>query len=391
MQNNSFSHRLVKFTAKLTACAASFALYSFGVLGGNAVLVMPVYAQSTCSGGHLNCITFFQGKWQNQSTPGASTTVRISDFNFPAVTIDYPVTSINTVQRDTNTINLFRPISSNPGSSISIQATPNSNLVWDATTNAFQIRNTDGRHPSGGENLQYLRLTFTVGTTLDRCSAPVGRGGTTIQGQVPPPATGRTSQLAYGMRICMKAIIVGHPPSNINLPNIPIFDLVFGGIAVGTVNIAGSSFIVPPPPPLPKTCDAYNGGAKIFPLQDIVIDQISTANQESAATYNATQTVQLNNCPAGIRINAVMEDTNNTTSTRDYLINRTGTGFAANAGVRIYYKDTQKVTMKTVFALDNTVSGRNDYRFTAKYFNPVGANLGIGQVQANAKLTLTYP
>lgn len=375
--------RIVQSVSKLSVVMGVGVIYALTAVGGQALWVNEAQAQSTCTGGHINCVTFSKGKWTNQSSPDASTTVHIGDFVFPPVTTDYPVTSTNEVRKDTNSVRLTVPFGERPPASISIEATPTSNLVWNATHQGFMLASS-----AGGTNTQHVVLRFRLATTEQSCGTSVGRGGATISGRVQSQA-GSSNGISYGMRVCMTAVIISQPPGNIILPPVRIFDLKFGGVAVGRINISGTpqSVIIPPPPPAPKTCDTYNGGDKVFPLSRIAVDRL----ENNASQGGSSHTVQLVNCPANINIQLSLSDVNNTNSTANYLVNQGGT--ATNAGVQLFYasEGTAK-QMRSPWTIRTSVAGNQDLPFTARYYHiTTNGRLGAGTVRSQAILQVSYP
>lgn len=376
------------FGAKLAACALSLPLYTIGTIGGSVALTETAYAQSTCTGGHFNCVTYIKGSWQNQSSPNVSTSVHIGDFTFPKQISGYPVTSSNQVTKDTNSVSLTITFGTKGApNTIDINIRPNNNLIWDAAHGGFKI------HPSaGGTNTQHVVIKFKLATTEQSCgqAQAVNVSGATIQGSV--PASGKT--IAYGLRFCMQAVIISAPPGNgnITLPSRDIFDITFGGVAVGKVSISGSpaSIIIPPPPPAPKTCSSVNGTTRNLDLGKIAV----TALHNNATQSSKADSFNLLNCPAGVRLKLTLEDVNRTSSTDNYLTNSlTGDAAAANAGIQLIFDgDTSPKRMKTSWTRTgaNTANATNPINYSARFYH-IGGNLKPGKINAAAKLTIEYP
>lgn len=370
--------------AKFAACALSASLYSLGMLGGSVALTETAYAQSTCTGGHFNCVTYIKGSWQNQSSPNVQTTVRISDFRFNEPISGYPVTSSSPVSRDTNTVALTITFGTTGAPrSIDINIRPNSNLVWNATHGGFTLRPS-----AGGSNTEHVVLKFRIATTEQSCNqgGRVGQQGVTIQGST--PSAGKT--IHYGLRVCTEAVIISQSPGQIQLPTVPIFDLTFGGVAVGQVSVAGNSIIVPPAPPAPKTCNSVNGTTRNLDLGKIAVTDLNNNTRQNPKN----DTFNLVNCPAGVRLRLTLEDVNSTASTQNYLTNSlTGDAAAANAGIQLIFEgDANPKRMKTSWTRTgaNTANATNPINYTARFFH-IGGNLKPGKINSAAKLTIEYP
>lgn len=381
-----FGKTFATFGAKLAACALSLPFYTVGTIGGSVALTEPVYAQSTCTGGHWNCVTYFKGKWQNQSTPNVSATVQISDFRFQEPISGYPVTSSGTVQKDTNTVAITIPGGTTGApSSIDINIRPNNNLVWDAAHGGFKLA-----PGAGGTNTQHVVIKFSMATTEGSCAQAraVGSGGVTIQGRAQNRST-----IAYGIRVCMQAVIISQPPGNITLPSRDIFGLTFGGVAVGNIAISGTpqSIIIPPKPPAPKTCTSVNGTSRTLALDKIAVDELNN----NAKRNPKNDSFSLLNCPANVRLKLTLEDVNKTTSTDDYLVNSLNDASAASgAGIQLIFgNETTPKSMKTPWEIRgaNTANATNPINYSARYHHIAGSNLRPGKINSAAKLTIEYP
>lgn len=205
----------------------------------------------------------------------------------------------------------------------------------------------------------------------------------------------------YALRFSVYVVWDKIPNDNeISLPSEPLtfFSVKAGGkVEIAQAVLRGRTIN----PPRAKTCTAIpSSTARTFPLKHIDIAQISGANQESTGTYNHTEVLWLENCTAGTTIKLWMSDPRNASNNNDWLPNIAHDNPARNAGVRLYRKqmntaDTkiilgEKHAWRVVVPSTSNAATRIPLEFTAKYFNPVGVTLGVGNVQAQAILNITY-
>lgn len=375
-----FLARLMRYWVNLAACIGGFMLYLLLGSLGSLSLPQTSYATACTSGGNaFLCATWVNGGWQRGDTGTGAVTgnVRVGGFTFPNPNPGYPVDSTNYITTQTEGIHIRRSIGGAPPNDIPVVAKPTSQLVW------AEVNGKSGFRVRGLSENFLLNFEFRAegGAWIK-----AGRNGATFY--VKAPNINQSKNAALEIRV--QATVLGDMQTQ-TLPLATIFNVDFGTMTnLAVINIIGNPAptIEPPVPPAPKTCDAIPAGAKrVFNLA--VID-VTSLRAGAESSESATQNVTLTNCPTGITLRMAISDSAYPNNNNDYLQNQTGADYAANAGVRLYYNGTEKVTMNRWRRDVTTTAATMNLPFTAKYYH-IGGNLGIGKVRSTATLTITYP
>lgn len=370
----------VKHLLKPSACAFGFMLYLLLGSLGSLTLPQTAYAAVCTRGGNaFLCATWVNGQWQRGDAGSGAVTgnVRVGGFTFPNPNPGYPVDSTNYVHTQTEGIHIRRGIGGSPPTNIPVVAKPTNLLEW------VEVNGRSGFRVRGLSNNFLLNFEFRAegGAWIK-----AGRNGATFY--VTAPALNSSKDSALEIRV--QATVLGDMQTQ-TLPLANIFNVDFGTMSnLGQINIIGNPAptIVPPAPPPPRTCDAIPAGTtRVFNLNPIDVTSLRAGAESSAS---ATQNVTLTNCPTGITLRMAMSDSAFPNNNNDYLRNQSGTDYATNAGIRLYYNGTEKVTMNSWRKDVTTTAATMNLPFTAKYYH-IGGNLGIGKVRSTATLTITYP
>lgn len=378
---------LKRLKRKLIALCGGMALNAALIVLSMFGMSEHVYAQN-CTGTTFACATWDGSRWFTVQGSKATTSFSGTTFTFNNSST-YPMTSDQTIER-TSSPPIYLTINRGPTAArnMSFYLEPTNNLIWNAARNGYNVR--------GYSNDLVLQIEGKVGN--GNYTAITGTGSTALSGTQAVDDTwaangGRGSQnVNFTVRI--KAVLYSAFSSSINIPTTTILTM-YGpkgspgtkGDVMGSVNIEGAPAIYIEPPK-PKTCDALPANyERVFTLADINVDSLA-AGAES--TVSDTQSVQLTNCPAGISLTLAVSDAAFPNNTGDYLRNQSGTNYAANAGVRLYYNNTEKVTMTSWRKQVTTTAGTMNLPFTAKYYRLPTGNLGIGVVRSQATVTITY-
>lgn len=364
--------------------------YLFISFGINIAVTNEAQAQN-CTGTTYACNTFNGSSWSTVQGSNAVTSFSSSAFTFEKGTT-YPMTSDNVIEKSSSPP-IYLTVLRNPSTAANAKyfVSPTNNLIWNQARNGYNVR--------GFTTDLVLRIEARVGNVnryrpiTGASTTQIDIGLDTINALPRNGAGARVGNVTFNVKIT--AVLYAPQPASIDIPTMTIFNM-YGpggsngqsqGELMGSVNISGAPAIVITPPK-PKTCDTIPAGTtRVFNLNPIDVTSLRAGAESSAS---ATQNVTLTNCPTGITLRMAMSDSAFPNNNNDYLRNQSGTDYATNAGIRLYYNGTEKVTMNSWRRDVTTTTATMNLPFTAKYYH-IGGNLGIGKVRSTATLTITYP